>query len=768
MEQIESLLEKIVEYKSNNPKNNNTKDRATAYVSKKLIFKPPGVKKKFKRMFNIMFSPLGLNLQINGETNRINVKRSETANLDPQINSIQDAIIAEVIQPDDEIETIDDWIWKIANIDKPLSDALLKVYFAYIHQAVPVLNKTIFLEEYRRIRPNFPHGCLLLAIYATAANYISVCERFEDASSLNDGKPWNISKDFSEKLLDKIRQYIGKRYLPRLVIIQTTAIFHVHPFKFDKHTHGWISCFSVVRMCQDLEFHKSSETIDISLEEKETRRRTWWSLYILDRWIAGDSGRPFTAIDEDISELYPSEYASFDEVMDSMTETDQHLPRFPSLDKESSKKCKSKMVPIYQPFIQMVKLSRILGMILKNLYTPQGKKYCIEHGSDSVVGYLDNALSEWRANLPPLLNISSAGKMSSKNEEHIPLISMTGPISLFYYTLLILLHRPFIKHDPENKKLSSQTSLTICTSAAIKVIEISECMNYRDFLLVSWTFALYPLVSATLIHAFNVQSPDKTISITAKSNLVRGLALMDKLNSLSPFKEHVENTIRKGILNSNLCTQDPELAQILKTQQRSKIEFVFKNTTNQESKTTQDSETPQSKDSFEYKTDECTTPSFTDDYHWLDMLYVSSQHMSNQNMFQGTSNMQQLPSEDMCSIRQFGFNTAGLDPLFQHGQDPNYIHGSHSNQLYTIPYTDSNQNMLNSFQSGLPFGEQYTMEYTNTDVNHSLCNDSYSNASYGPPLLHNLETITDDSFWGVPNGMNIEDWYVRLVQGEFQ
>ncbi|RCH82973.1 Transcriptional activator of fatty acid utilization, partial [Rhizopus stolonifer] len=525
--------------------------------------------------------------------------------------------------------------------------------------------------------------------------------------------------------------------------------------------------------CQDLKLHNLNETLDISQEEKETRRRTWWSFYVLDRWIAGDSGRPFTAIDEDIDEPYPSEYASFDEVMDSMTDTDQNLPRFPSLDKESSKKCKSKMVPIYQPFIQMIKLSRILGMILKNLYTPQGKKYCAEYGSDSVVGYLDNALSEWRANLPPLLNISSAGKMSSKNEEHIPLISMTGPISLFYYTSLILLHRPFIKHDPENKKLSSQTSLTICTSAAIKVIEISECMNYRDFLLVSWCFALYPLVSAILIHAFNAQSSDKTITTTAKSNLVRGLALMDKLNSLSPFKEHVENTIRTGILNSNLCKQDPELVQLLEAQQKSKIKFVLKGTTNQESKTTQESETSESKNSFEYKTDECITPLFTDDYHWLDMLYVSSQNMLNQNMlnqnmFQETSNMQQSTSEDMYSIRQFGFNTAGLDPLSQPWQGSTYIRDSNNNQLYTTPYINSNQNMLNSFQSNLPFGEQYTMGQTNTDMNHSLSNDLYSNASYGPPLLHNLETITGDSFWGVPDSMNIEDWYARLIQGEFQ
>ncbi|KAG1435919.1 hypothetical protein G6F56_013777 [Rhizopus delemar] len=119
MERIESLLEKIVEYKS--------KDRTTARVSKKRTFESPEDKTQLKFMFNRLYEPLGIHLQINRESDRINVKRLETVNIDPEINSVQDAIIARVIQPDDKIETIDDWIWKIANIDKSLSDAFLKV-----------------------------------------------------------------------------------------------------------------------------------------------------------------------------------------------------------------------------------------------------------------------------------------------------------------------------------------------------------------------------------------------------------------------------------------------------------------------------------------------------------------------------------------------------------------------------------------------------------------------------------------------------------------
>ena len=47
--------------------------------------------------------------------------------LDTKIDSIEDAIVAGFIDPDEPINGIEDWIWKIAGIDKDLSDRLLKV-----------------------------------------------------------------------------------------------------------------------------------------------------------------------------------------------------------------------------------------------------------------------------------------------------------------------------------------------------------------------------------------------------------------------------------------------------------------------------------------------------------------------------------------------------------------------------------------------------------------------------------------------------------------
>jgi hypothetical protein len=104
---------------------------------------------------------------------------------------------------------------------------------------------------------------------------------------------------------------------------------------------------------------------------------------------------------------------------------------------------------------------------------------------------------------------------------------------LSYCTLLILLHRPFIEKDGSQKTRSSQSSLSICTSAATRCVDIAEKMHYRDFLLVSWNFAIYPVFTASLIHIYNASDPDTIVSDVAKSNLARACAVIKRLSNLS-------------------------------------------------------------------------------------------------------------------------------------------------------------------------------------------------------------------------------------------
>ncbi|RCH77631.1 hypothetical protein CU098_001196, partial [Rhizopus stolonifer] len=173
-------------------------------------------KRNFTEFFNRFYEPIDVQLKICDNSERLHAQNIQSIDLDTKMKPIDHAIQFDVIQPNDIIQSIDDWIMKSAGIDKELSDKLLKVYFTNIHHYIPVVNKKAFLEEYRGIRPNFPFGILLVSMYLASVNYITICQKFGDADCLNNGKPLNLPKDLQKNLECQFSKYLGKKYEPSL------------------------------------------------------------------------------------------------------------------------------------------------------------------------------------------------------------------------------------------------------------------------------------------------------------------------------------------------------------------------------------------------------------------------------------------------------------------------------------------------------------------------------------------------------------------------
>ncbi|RCH92725.1 hypothetical protein CU097_001837 [Rhizopus azygosporus] len=662
----------------------------------------------FIDLVHAIIPPVGLCLQKNKDV--LQVQKEESANLDEKIDVIDDAIDSTFIRSRDEVRTIDQWVQKMVGIDKDLCDRLLRV--------TPVVNKTVFLQEYRGIRPNFPPALLLIAICLTTVRYIRLRTAFGDTEDLNDGKPWNLSDKTSNSLFDRLSKYVFKRSRWNLTAIQTAILILVVPFKEQRWERHWLISSRGLQGCLLLKLNRSSEALDISHDEKETRRRCWWSAYILDRLYSAESGKPLGVLDEDCDELYPSEFASYDEVMDVMTETDQHLPRFPSLDEKTAQQYKGD-IPLYRPFVHMIKLSKILGITLQNLYTPKAQTYCVEHGSDAIVAFLDNELSNWRASFPPL----------SETSDQTSIFPTSGIISLVYYTNLILLHRPFIKVNKDsnkNTKFSAQTSLAICTSAATKIVEISKKMRYKDYILVSCGYAFYPIVTATLIHIFNACNPEKSVSDPAKMNLLESLDMIDKLNHTMSSEDAIEMMIRKSVLRSKLCTHDPVFAKMLHGQ--------------------------------EQKPKEVEEDKANPDFGWLDNLYDASQQVNQNNLPTSSNNnsnlalLQQQQQQqqqqrttnmnDMYSIRQFNFNPVSQNVIEQsnilqwYPLLPSYNFNTPVPPLHTVPSQAVSYDTLHNHL--MLTGMNNNIEQTNTFTMPLISHDS-------------MDLFENSSFWGTPD-----------------
>jgi hypothetical protein len=91
-------------------------------------------------------------------------------------------------------------------------------------------------------------------------------------------------------------------------------------------------------------------------------------------------------------------------------------------------------------------------------------------------------------------------------------------------------------------------------------------MESRDFLLVCWSFALYPVFTAILIHLYNCTNPNSIIADVAKSNLVRGLATIDRLCYLSSTAKHISTIVKQLVTSSPIFKGDPAFCEILQTE----------------------------------------------------------------------------------------------------------------------------------------------------------------------------------------------------------
>ncbi|KAG2234509.1 hypothetical protein INT48_007322 [Thamnidium elegans] len=773
----------------------------------------------------------GIDIQCSKDGEYIRVKKLSSAD-DKRQEQLRELIELGVMRSTETIQSISDWIWNVAGIKKELSDRLVRIYFRYIHSLLPVINKTEFLEEYRGIRPCYPSGAILNAIFGASVRYIDNCKKFGDSDRLDDGRTWDFPEKLSEMLFQNLIIFIKGKYVPSLATIQAIVIAHNHSANVESWSSGWLLNCVAVRMSQDIGLHRSSETWNISQEEKETRRTVWWSVYILDRWLSSGTGRPLTIFDEDCDELYPSENVSLDEIMDVMTEKSQHLPRFPSLDKKAAANVTDSFIPLNQPFLHLLKLSEILGQILQGLYTPQAKKHSAKHGSDAVVAYLDNALSKWRASLPPLLEISSAGKRSLLAQDHVPILSMSGLLCLSYCTSLILLHRPFIEKqesddtDGKKSKLSSQGALTICTNAAIRIVEVSESMHYRDFLMVSWGFALYPVFTASLIHIYNSSNPDSIVSDVAKSNLMRSLMVVDKLCLLSPMASKMGVILKKVISLSPVFVDNPEFLQALEVDKT----LLHNHNTNLTtlSELTRDStaykkvggnDEPSVWKSVEeadllknhwflnngpsHKPRLDNLTSSSDDGSWIDQLYIPSQsdvsykdnNVSSNLPFIPTNEINKQPinpnanNPDIFSIRQFGLNMMNGDfpsqrtsQSFVSEQQSFQNHNSASLPMHRQSFSQNNNDLQQPVPSQSPFAlfdlSEPSFPYfygapvinkTNTILSTSTsCQLNQQNISI------NMNTSTEDPsaifrnrpdnpFWNMPSSMEVDDWHAYLL-----
>ncbi|KAF9329679.1 hypothetical protein BG006_007263, partial [Podila minutissima] len=432
---------------------------------------------------------------------------------------------------------------------------LIIAYFDNINPFLPIIHKAAFMKQWQReacqlcpsLLPTSPNRTLtklqhqqeaeahkghlqdpvppmsplllnaLLAVAAKATDPSMQSQTFFDAARL---------------LLDEFLD------VPRVSTVQALCLmsqFH-HQGQW-KATRSSTYLSMAIRMAHELGLNRDPEMTDIANgPEADSLRYLWWSMFVLDHQFSSWQGLGLLMHGKESDVEFPVDYDS----------TQQNL----------------------RGFVSMARLVKLLGDVLQHSYSTRSLPAQFG-GHDSVVSYIEGALTSWLGNLTPELRWqhpsgARRGSPASPRSPQVMSVALARecgeiyPAYLYivYNTTLILLHRPYIVGAAGSP--AAAQSNAICTGSGRAITDIAQGLDMAHCSYIVNRFALYALLQAGVIHAMNAVY-DKRGSEVAMEYYRRTLRVLEGFMSCAAYSGGVTEGIK--ILEQFLFTTSKAAAE---------------------------------------------------------------------------------------------------------------------------------------------------------------------------------------------------------------
>ncbi|KIW94548.1 uncharacterized protein Z519_04524 [Cladophialophora bantiana CBS 173.52] len=311
---------------------------------------------------------------------------------------------------------------------RAIADKFLEIYFSTIHMAYPFIWEPVFRQKYEAFwgsdsLQNFrgPWLSVLLTIFAIGACYETFADTCERSSKLHQHHLWF---DQAVSISQSNEKEQGMDYIAALL---AQCFYLLATCQTDR---AWTTLGKAVRSSQSIGLHTEDvkRLASDSLERVsvvENRRRLWYSLYVLDRLLSLQLGRPPAIHDEDFKVAYPSK-ASDMSISNGTAESKRNLsPK----DQECSNG---------EYFVAMIQFSGIIGRVFSLLYGPNRTDNAVL--ALSTIQSLDHDLQQWRASLPRALRFDLAHIF----QKSTILKRQRNMLAIKFYNLQALIHRPLL------------------------------------------------------------------------------------------------------------------------------------------------------------------------------------------------------------------------------------------------------------------------------------------------------------------------------------
>ncbi|VTT74379.1 unnamed protein product [Fusarium fujikuroi] len=266
---------------------------------------------------------------------------------------------------------------------------LVEVYFSTIHIAYPFIPQSPFMANLAReggIPNNATDLAILYVICAIGSYYTSFPGR--------DAVSQTRHECYFQRAMALTAATSGHHSIQQVTLLLVQCFYLLTVSKTDS---CWTTLGQAVRIAQSIGLHvESPSPKSRSATVLERRRRIWHSIYVLDRLLSLQLGRPPAIHDQDCNVALPSRRA--DNEIDWSSDAMEPPEESPSAG---------------DYFIAVIGFSQIVGCVLRDVYGPVHSRPTPE----MILGTqnLDRRLVEWKLGLPQKLRFDLGHSFDQNN-----------------------------------------------------------------------------------------------------------------------------------------------------------------------------------------------------------------------------------------------------------------------------------------------------------------------------------------------------------------
>ncbi|KAL4960338.1 Zn(II)2Cys6 transcription factor [Aspergillus stella-maris] len=428
-------------------------------------------------------------------------------------------------------------------------DFLLQSYFTSVHWFMMVFDKSALEKQYedvigqQTVTPQ-QHGVavLVLMVLALGARYTSEEQGSQigltehDRSRLQGNMIAQVRAHFFE-ILDAG----GLECVQCCILLSTFDLYNGNP------NMALPVLGAGIGSAQAQGLHKESLWGAASESVIEVRKRTWWALYVLDRFASITYGRPPSIDEAHCSVSMPRD----------MEDSQVFHPLLNSLEYLATSPPARVTLGSYQRY--KFELYTIASSIIGSIYTSDSSKSDVRHQA----AVINTKLVTWFEKLPAELKLKDdsevTNNLSSTELEVYRLFALQALVlQLAYDNIQIILHRPFLRYsgqlimEPNPHSLENQpTSFDQCKHCARR------------------TCSILPRYAPVLLAAKNTHA----VAYIAIQNFTAGVTL--GMVALSDPGSVQSQDAKKGVANSISLQKDLAESSIIPSQTVKVLEGLF-------------------------------------------------------------------------------------------------------------------------------------------------------------------------------------------------